>query len=162
MDTWKKQYSQVGARNRKAITIAEIVTNHTGPFWQKHGPVSISSLTKLQERYPLPDNYLELLCICNGCAGQMSISPGRFELWTSEEVLERNERLKLTEDCPGFLAIGGDGGGEMFMLDLQSTAIYMAPFMSIGMEDAIKIAKNLEAFMMRVGHECVTKDIGIV
>jgi hypothetical protein len=62
--------------------------------------------------------------------------PGYVYLWELTDIPGCNSDIRIHEFAPGFLAFGGDGGGEILVFD-ASGAVYMLPL--IGMEPAVAI-----------------------
>lgn len=67
--------------------------------------------------------------------------PGYVVLWNLSDIRGNNTDIQIEELAPGFIAFGGNGGGEILAFD-ASGAVYMLPL--IGMEPgvAIKLADS--------------------
>lgn len=77
--------------------------------------------------------------------GELAVEPEWYVLWRPEELDEFNRDYQLAEYAPGFTTFGGNGGGELLVVD-QGGEVFMMP--EIGMEPsaAIKIASSLNEF----------------
>ena len=68
----------------------------------------------LLERYAkatLPADYATFLSVSNGLLG---------DLFSVAHLIGKSERLSARELLPGFLVIGGNGGPDLFALDLRN------------------------------------------
>lgn len=84
----------------------------------------------------LEEGYLE---------GELSAEPEWYVLWQPEELEEFNRDYQITEYAPGFLTFGGNGGGELLVVNEAEEVFYM-PSIGIAPESAIKIANSLQEF----------------
>jgi hypothetical protein len=64
-----------------------------------------------------PDDYVELITWSNG--GDFRVGDRYFRLWSIEDVILRNARLDVQADLPGTVAIGGDAGEILYLLDYR-------------------------------------------
>ncbi len=125
--------------------------------WQSRElPASDEAIKVLVNQSPieLPNEYLSLLKFSNGGEGDLGIEPGWFQLWPVEEVLKLNEAYEVSEWYPGFFGFGSNGGQEMLAFDTRlgtPFTIYMIPFMSINIDNAIRIAPDFTHFAMALG-----------
>jgi hypothetical protein len=69
--------------------------------------------------------------------GELSVEPEWYILWRPEEIEEFNRDYQLPEFAPGFITFGGNGGGELLVVNEQGEVFYMP---------AIKIAGSLQEF----------------
>lgn len=74
-----------------------------------------------------------------------SDSPGYVALWSIEEIPEQNALIEIDVYAPGFLAFGGNGGGEVFVFDAAGV-VYALPLIGMDPEYAIKIADSFAEF----------------
>jgi hypothetical protein len=72
-------------------------------------------------------------------------SPGYVELWAIEDILQENTAIEIDVYAPGFLAFGGNGGGEVLAFDAVG-AVYMIPLIGMEAGQAIKIADSFNEF----------------
>ena len=77
--------------------------------------------------------------------GELSAAPEWYILWRPEEIEEFNHDYKLAEYAPGFITFGGNGGGELLVVNEQGEVFYM-PAIGMAPYTAIKIAKNMQEF----------------
>lgn len=56
----------------------------------------------------LEEGYLE---------GELSVEPEWYVLWQPEELEEFNRDYQIAEYAPGFLTFGGNGGGELLVVN---------------------------------------------
>lgn len=77
--------------------------------------------------------------------GELSVEPEWYVLWRPEEIEEFNLDYQLSEYAPGFLTFGGNGGGEILVVNNSSQVFYM-PEIGMAPETAVKIASSLQEF----------------
>jgi hypothetical protein len=77
--------------------------------------------------------------------GELSVEPEWYVLWRPEELEEFNRDYELTEYAPGFITFGGNGGGELLVVNDQGEVFYM-PTIGMSPDTAIKIACSLQKF----------------
>ena len=77
--------------------------------------------------------------------GELSVEPEWYILWRPEELEEFNGEYQLPEYAPGFVAFGGNGGGELLVVNEIGEVFYM-PVIGLAPDTAIKIASTLEEF----------------
>lgn len=82
----------------------------------KNGAASEADIHEVESRLcvNLPDDYKELLRHTNG----LSIDSGIF-IYGTEDILERNETWEVDKYAPGTIAVGDDGGGNVFLMHTQ-------------------------------------------
>jgi len=87
------------------------VTTIPGVITQ-YPPASPESVDRLRAELglELPDEYAAFLAQADG------LHAGSFTLYPSENVPERNRTFEVALYAPGFLIIGGDGGGQAIVL----------------------------------------------
>lgn len=74
--------------------------------------------------------------------------PGYVALWPLNEIGKNNTDVKIEVHAPGFLAFGGDGGGELLAFD-QAGAVFMLPLIGMAPDCAIRIADSFSDLAMR-------------
>ncbi|MED1093680.1 SMI1/KNR4 family protein [Bacillus paramycoides] len=79
----------------------------------KNNPVSDIEIQKLEElmKIELPSVYKDLLRYANG----FSIGGG-LTIYGTEDIVERNETWEVTEYASGYVSIGDDGSGNVFLM----------------------------------------------
>lgn len=77
--------------------------------------------------------------------GELSVEPEWFILWRAEELEEINRDYELQEYAPDFISFGGNGGGELLVVNGQGEVFYI-PAIGMNIETAIKIASSLQEF----------------
>jgi len=77
--------------------------------------------------------------------GELSVEPEWYVLWRPEELEEFNRDYQLAEYAPGFLTFGGNGGGELLVVNESGEVFYM-PCIGMAPDAAIKIANTLQEF----------------
>lgn len=77
--------------------------------------------------------------------GELSVEPEWYVLWRPEEIEEFNRDYQLSEYAPGFLTFGGNGGGELLVVNGAGEVFYI-PAIGMAPEAAIKIAGSLQEF----------------
>ena len=85
----------------------------------------------------LPKQYIEFIKKHNG--GEGDIGESWLILYPIEELQEINDDYEIQEYLPGNIIIGGDGGGELYGINLEGY-YFNAP--SIGDEDDIRFLGN--------------------
>ncbi|MEH6458727.1 SMI1/KNR4 family protein [Chitinimonas sp. JJ19] len=70
---------------------------------------------------PLPTYYREALKITNGLLLDSGLS-----IYSTDDIIERNETYEIKEYCNGFLLIGDDSGGRGFLIKISDpqTSVY--------------------------------------
>ncbi len=77
--------------------------------------------------------------------GELSVEPEWYVLWRPEEIEEFNRDYQLSQYAPGFLTFGGNGGGELLVVNEIGEVFYM-PTIGMAPDAAIKIASSLQEF----------------
>lgn len=106
---------------------------------------------------PLPPEYVEYLRITNGGEGDLAVSPGWFQIWPAEQVVELNSSYAVRENLPGFFGIGSNGGGDLLAFDARSEPpwpITTIPFIPMGEAEAEQVAPDFETFVHLMGVSC--------
>lgn len=92
----------------------------------------------------LPRDFREFLLTSDG----LSVDGG-FLIYGSEDLVERNETWEVSEYAPGYVAIGDNGGGDVFLMKLSDNeaGIYMVESGVMDPEFMEQVAKSLEEWM---------------
>ena len=77
--------------------------------------------------------------------GELLVEPEWYVLWRPEEIEEFNRDYQLSEYAPGFVTFGGNGGGELLVVNALGEVFYM-PAIGMAPDTAVKIASNLQEF----------------
>jgi hypothetical protein len=77
--------------------------------------------------------------------GELSVEPEWYVLWLPEELEEINRDYEIQEYAPGFITFGGNGGGELLVVNDQAEVLYI-PSIGMSPDTAIKIAGSLQEF----------------
>ncbi|WP_372811729.1 hypothetical protein [Pseudoalteromonas nigrifaciens] len=77
--------------------------------------------------------------------GELSVEPEWYILWRPEELEEINRDYEILEYAPGFISFGGNGGGELLVVNHHAEVFYI-PSIGMSPDTAIKIAGTLEEF----------------
>jgi hypothetical protein len=109
--------------------------------------LSDDALLQLEQSFGtrLPDAFREFLKASDG----LSLGGGLL-IYGSADLKERNDTWEVHEYAPGYVAIGDDGGGYVFLLRLKDgddPAIYVVEAGVIDPEFAIKISEPLDAWV---------------
>jgi len=67
--------------------------------------------------------------------------PGYVALWPMAEITGNNADIQIQDYAPGFVAFGGDGGGEVLAFD-ASGAVFLLPLVGMEPQYAIKVADS--------------------
>ena len=126
--------------------------------WAARPGASAEELDALIAAIPCPVSPLliALLRFSNGGEGDLALPPRFFVLDSVAEILDSLNDRFLTEQFPGFVFFGGNGGLERFALDLNS-AVPPFPVVMIdpiaGPESAMQIAPDFSVFVEAIGLE---------
>jgi hypothetical protein len=123
-------------------------------------PAPAAAITALRAAVPtLPNSHLAFLTAANGAEGNLGVEPGWFQLWPAQEVVSLNASYELAKYLPGFIAIGSNGGGELFVLFApagEASAVYMVPAIGMAANTIILVAPSFGEFAAAFGKELVT------
>ena len=104
----------------------------------------------------MPPLLIELLRFSNGGEGDLALPPRLFVLDSVAEIVDGFHNRFLTEEFPGLVFFGGNGGLERLALDLRS-AVPPFPVVMIdpiaGLESAEQIAPDFLVFVAAIGLE---------
>lgn len=82
------------------------------------------------------------------CFTSDDAEPGYVSLWALDEISKSNSEIEIEAYAPGFIAFGGDGGGELLVFDANG-AVFMLPMIGMAPDCAIRIAESFEEFVGR-------------
>ena len=99
---------------------------------------------------PIPAEYKDFLATHGLFEGLTSgdEAPGYVVLWPLNKLRTRNSELQVQELAAGFLAFGGDGGGEVLAFDATG-AVFMLPMIGMEIGQAIKVANSFSELAAR-------------
>lgn len=83
------------------------------------------------------------------CLTQERAKPGYVALWDFDEIAKINAEVEIEMYAPGFIAFGGDGGGELLAFD-GTGAVFMLPMVGMEPSCAIRIAENFQELVNRL------------
>ena len=70
-------------------------------------------------------------------------------LWSFDEIAKNNSDIEIESYASGFIAFGGDGGGELLAFDGLG-AIFMLPMIGMDSDCAIRVAENFQELLNRM------------
>lgn len=117
---------------------------------------SIEAVSKLHAEYPkLPEDYFQFLLKSDGGEGFVGLSPGYFQLWQAHQVSRFSSEYGVSQYLPGYVAIGGSGGGELYVFSVtgQPPGLFHVP--AIGMESDVleQVADSFSDFIIEFGND---------
>lgn len=82
----------------------------------KYGPASEKEILAIEDmmNLKLPAEFRTFLKYTNGLS-----TAGGVLIYGTEEIIERNETWEVNEYAKGYVAIGDDGGGTVFLMELD-------------------------------------------
>ncbi len=88
-------------------------------FLKKNNPAKVDEIKSVQNELGLvlPKIYQDLLSITNGFIKTKGIG-----LYGTDELVERNQTWEVAEYAKGYVAIGDDSGGKVFLMKSTITA----------------------------------------
>ncbi|MDQ0110643.1 SMI1/KNR4 family protein [Paenibacillus harenae] len=105
-------------------------------------PVSLNEMKEVEESMNiiLPNVYKELLKETNG----FSVGGGLL-IYGTEDIIERNETWEVKEYAEGYVSIGDDGGGNVFLMlqGEQEIEVISVDSGDMNPKNARKLASNL-------------------
>lgn len=92
----------------------------------------------------LPEEYKNVLKESNG----FSLMNGVL-IYGTEEIMERNETWEVKEYAKGYLAIGDDGGGMVFLMSLEKEAcqVFVVDVGDMNPQHAILVSSHLNKWL---------------
>lgn len=97
--------------------------------------MNIDAIKKILQSW-IDDGFIE---------GELSVEPNWYVLWRPEEIEEFNRDYRLGEFAPGFITFGGNGGGELLVVNEAGNVFYL-PTVGMAPDAAIKITGSLQEF----------------
>jgi hypothetical protein len=74
--------------------------------------------------------------------------PSYVALWSLEELAKNNADIEIERYAPGFVAFGGNGGGEVLAFDATG-AVFMLPLIGMESKYATRIADDFKELTTR-------------
>ncbi|UZE26162.1 SMI1/KNR4 family protein [Pseudomonas sp. B21-056] len=108
------------------------------------GAVSNTQLVELQSKLnvQLPRAYVQLLETANG----FSLRNG-LVIYSSDELVERNDTLEVEKYAPGYLVIGDDSGGRSIVVSYTDESVFLVDQGSMDPDDFEKISLSLSEWV---------------
>ena len=100
---------------------------------------------------PIPNDYVDYIKETGPfeCDTYDDAKPGYVVLWAFGEIAKSNSDLEIETYAPGFVAFGGNGGGELLVFD-KTGAVFMLPMIGMAPDCAIRIAENFQELTTRM------------
>jgi len=83
------------------------------------------------------------------CLTREDVEPGYVVLWSFDAIPKNNYDVQIEMYAPGFVAFGGDGGGELLVFD-ETGAVFMLPMVGMEPSSAIRIAEDCQELVSRL------------
>lgn len=98
----------------------------------------------------LPSGYSEYVKATgpSECFTHDDVEPGYVVLWALDEISKNNSEVEIETYAPGFIAFGGNGGGELLVFDTTG-AVFMLPMIGMEPDCAIRVAETFEELVGR-------------
>ncbi len=128
--------------------LANVVMNATYP----PSDVDILIAGFIREIGPIPHkDYLIFMREHNGCDGPIGHN-GNISIWPLEEVVLWTEQYRVSEQAPGLLLFGSDGGNEGFAFDRQEAGwpIVSVPLIGMSRKEMKFVAATFTEFIKRL------------
>ncbi len=109
----------------------------------------------------LPERYLAYMKSGNSTEGELSVDPGRFQLWPLDDLEKLNHEYAVSEFLPGFRAFGSSGGGEMFAFNSKDQ-IEIIPFIPMEANLAKLLAQDWPDFESKMIAEQKEKNMDVL
>ena len=121
-------------------------------------PADPASLARIGQSEPrLPRAYLHYLGKSNGAEGDLGVEPGWFVVWPAEDAVSFSNEYGVATYLPGYFAFGGNGGGELFVFDLNlaqdDPPVLMVPAVGLAAEEMRLVADSFTEFESHIGKE---------
>ena len=99
---------------------------------------------------PIPQQYVEYLRSNGVFEGftRGDAEPGYVALWPLDKLADYNADVEIEVYAPGFIAFGGDGGGELLAFDV-SGAVVMLPMIGMKLRYATRVADSFQDLAAR-------------
>ncbi len=118
---------------------------------------SENDVAVLRERFPhLPNDYFSFLRQFDGGEGFVGVEPGYFQLWRANEVAQYSAEYQVHEYLPGYVAVGSNGGGELYVFPISGSppGIFMVPAIGMALDVVLEVAPSFTDFVSEFGNEC--------
>ncbi|MFV8530384.1 SMI1/KNR4 family protein [Ralstonia pseudosolanacearum] len=99
---------------------------------------------------PIPQQYVEYLNSNGAFEGftHGDAEPGYVALWALDNLADYNADVEIEVYAPGFIAFGGNGGGELLVFD-ASGAVFMLPMIGMEPQYAMPVADSFQGLAAR-------------
>jgi hypothetical protein len=125
--------------------------------YQLNPGASADDVAGLRERFPhLPADYFSFLRQSDGGEGFVGVEPGYFRLWRANEVAQFSSEYQVQEYLPGYVAVGSNGGGELYVFPISGrpSGIFVVPAIGMAPDVVLRVAPSFTAFVSEFGIEC--------
>lgn len=97
-----------------------------------NAPISNNQLIRLRCEHcmQLPENDALILRLANGFVLENGVV-----IYSSDEVVERNETFEVAKYAPNFFAIGDDSGGRSILIPFDGLGVYLVDQGSMKFDD---------------------------
>lgn len=102
----------------------------------------------------IPSDYVDYITDTGPfeCCTDDDADPGYVVLWSFDEIAKSNADLEIETYAPGFVAFGGNGGGELLTFD-RTGAVFMLPMIGMEPDCALRIGGNFQELISRLDFE---------
>jgi hypothetical protein len=99
---------------------------------------------------------LEFLRQSDGGEGFVGVEPGYFQLWRANEVARYSDEYQVQIYLPGYLAVGSNGGGELYVFPIgePTPGVFVVPAIGMAANLVIRIAPSFAEFASEFGNDC--------
>ena len=121
--------------------------------FQKRNIKSVIGIAEIESfsNLKLPTDYI--FYIENYLGIDQFIGVEFIKLWSSEEIIEANQRYNIVEKMPRTIGIGTNGSGEFIGIEIDhlgNTKIILSPFIDLNSKYNIEIGKSFTDFLVRL------------
>ncbi|MES2018595.1 MAG: SMI1/KNR4 family protein [Pseudomonadota bacterium] len=115
------------------------------------GPIEIKNIAEVSLLPSIQRDYIEYIKSVGPfeCLTQEDAEPGYVVLWPFDEIVKNNSDIEIEMYAPGFVAFGGNGGGELLVFDATG-AVFMLPMIGMEPDCAIRIAEDFQELVSRL------------
>jgi len=123
--------------------------------WVGASPASELEIRSLEKAVgtPLPCEYRDFLCVCNGGEGPLAISPFWFQLFDVNFTLSLVRDDFYRKQFPGLFFFGSNGGLESIAFDMRGRSPW--PIVAIdciaGLDSLLVISETFGDFIDAIG-----------
>jgi hypothetical protein len=131
------------------------IIGSSGRTWSGEPGATQEEIQALRAAVPfvLPEQYVELLCQCNGGEGELALPPLWFQLHSAQAVVELWNDPHYRQTYPNLFFFGGNGGLESIAFDMSVAPPW--PVVAVdciaGPESLQRIAPNIGDFIEAIG-----------